>query len=89
MLATAIQNFTDEDVVREFELPKQQVLYRNVIGEFMISALLQGQKIKNNVEIASGWGGDKILLLEFEGKKKILWLTAWDSEKDADEFKEE
>ena len=78
--------FSDEDVFKKFTITPQKVLYRIVVGEFNISALLKGLGIKNNIEVATGWGGDQVLVIEQDNAKKILWLTAWDSEEDAKEF---
>ena len=82
------ESFSDEDVFKKFAIAPQKVLYRSVVGEFLISALLKGLGIKNNVEVATGWGGDQILVMEQDNHKKVLWLTAWDSEEDAQEFYE-
>lgn len=34
---------------------------------------------------AQGWGGDQFMLIERQGRA-LVWLTAWDSELDAEEF---
>ena len=69
---------------------KHKVLYKDRLGEFLISSLL-GTFVSpvTASSAAMGWGGDKVAVLEGDnGKQIITWNTAWDSEKDAQEFYE-
>jgi len=64
-------------------------LHSGVLGEFVTSVLLK-QFIPENeaVEAAAGWGGDRFSSFEdlHTGEVMFIWLTAWDSEKEAIEF---
>ncbi|WP_372366907.1 tetratricopeptide repeat protein [Candidatus Uabimicrobium sp. HlEnr_7] len=60
----------------------------NVMGEFGIRCFLKDLAIKSYKKIAAGWGGDRYFLMQnsFDNKTALIWLTTWDSEKDAQEF---
>ena len=64
------------------------IVYRDTLGEFVISALLGMFEADKNkvVEASAGWGGDKLVVLENGAVRTILWRTAWDTARDADEF---
>lgn len=39
-----------------------------------------------HAEVASGWGGDRLVMFESDDRWAIVWRTAWDSVADASEF---
>ncbi|MBI3832107.1 MAG: hypothetical protein HY291_21480 [Planctomycetes bacterium] len=59
-------------------------------GEFNTRLLLTeklGQPAREKAAAAAkGWGGDKFALYAKEGKEVLVWLTAWDTPEDANEF---
>jgi hypothetical protein len=65
-----------------------KVVYRNVLGEFSLSLLLNLHlSEERSKRSAAGWGGDQVLLLQNqEGKNVALIDTVWDSVDEADEF---
>ena len=58
------------------------------LGEFLIRVLFQpGLARQDAIRAAAGWGGDRYALWQDrEGKYRLVWHTAWDSEEDAEEF---
>ncbi|MCB0343528.1 MAG: hypothetical protein KDD66_00350 [Bdellovibrionales bacterium] len=71
-------------------LDSTQAVFSDRFGEFFISTLLgnwisPGQASK----AASGWGGDRLALYRTGTNREILvWVTAWDSKSEANEFYE-
>jgi hypothetical protein len=66
----------------------RKILFSNVLGELGVRIVLEAHLGANFPEAAAtGWDGDRILLLD-NGEKdpSIAWLTVWDTEKDASEF---
>jgi hypothetical protein len=67
------------------------VLYEDVVGEFATSILIgevSGDK-RLASKVAQGWGGDRVVVLEAAtGERYLVWATNWDTEADAQEFKE-
>jgi hypothetical protein len=60
--------------------------YRNVAGEFGIGTLLKGQGLKDAVEIAAGWDGDRYAVYAVEGRPVVWWRTAWRTPEAAGHF---
>ncbi len=57
---------------------------RNVVGEMQLGVLLRRHGGKN---AAAGWDGDRYAVFEGPGGRVgLVWLSTWDSEKDAREF---
>jgi hypothetical protein len=46
----------------------------------------RGKDEKGAEVAAAGWGGDRFAVYEKDGKSLLLWITEWDSEKDAAEL---
>lgn len=42
--------------------------------------------VKFTNEVASGWDGDRVILLGKESQRVLRWVSVWDSERDAGEF---
>jgi hypothetical protein len=65
-----------------------KVAYKNVMGEFSLGLLLSLHFTEEKSRrVASGWGGDQVLLLENkEGKDAVLVSTVWDTAEDAEKF---
>jgi hypothetical protein len=64
------------------------VAYKNVLGEFSMGLLLGLHFSEEKARrVASGWGGDQVLLLQNkEGKDAVLVSTAWDTAEDTEKF---
>ena len=58
------------------------------MGELPIRILLrEALKDASRAEMASsGWGGDRFAVYQKNGRRLLVWITEWDSEKDAAEF---
>jgi hypothetical protein len=63
-------------------------VYSNVLGEFDLFVLLKLVLPEERSRVAaSGWGGDKVVLLENErGATAVFGSTVWDTAGDADDF---
>ncbi|HYG76054.1 MAG TPA: hypothetical protein VEK08_13700 [Planctomycetota bacterium] len=60
------------------------------LGEQSIKVLLR-DKINNDPQAtlaAAGWGGDRFAVYHKNGNRVLLWITEWDSNEDAKQFKE-
>jgi len=81
--------FTDEEVSKDGRGNEFKVIHRDTVGEFGISIALS-MFIENKMsasEIASGWGGDKIIVTENADKKRaMVWRTHWDTPEKATAF---
>ncbi|MFT7641772.1 MAG: hypothetical protein ACI9G1_003523 [Pirellulaceae bacterium] len=68
------------------ELKGWNKLGSNVIGEFQMRILLA--RVPGAYDAAAGWDGDRFDIYENPQTKNVgmVWLTTWDSKKDADEF---
>jgi hypothetical protein len=62
----------------------------NVLGEFQTTILLAdgpGASTRKAQVAAAGWDGDRFVVFENAAKQLgLVWLTTWDSQKDAEEF---
>jgi hypothetical protein len=58
------------------------------MGEFSLGLLLSLHFTEEKSRrVASGWGGDQVLLMENkEGKNAVLVSTVWDTAEDAEKF---
>jgi hypothetical protein len=84
----------DDPVVLQLpDLAKELPGYRNAaegeMGELGVRILLRGgSKNRDRADAAAaGWGGDRFAVYEREGGRLIVWLTEWDTETDAAEFR--
>lgn len=70
------------------ELDFQTALYRDRLGEFVISTLLASYVSPLQASAAaSGWGGDQLWLFRTSsGKFVLIWRLLWDEDKDAKQF---
>jgi hypothetical protein len=68
--------------------PGYRVLVENVLGELGTYIVLKVHLLRScDRSMAAGWDGDRVLLMEAEGRPPLLaWYTTWDSEGDAEEF---
>jgi hypothetical protein len=61
-------------------------LGRNVVGEMQLAVLL---RINGGKAASTGWDGDRYAVFEApKDRLGLVWLSTWDSEKDAREFNE-
>lgn len=60
--------------------------HSNTIGELQMSVLFRD--LGDGLEPAAweGWDGDRFLVAECAGALEFVWLTAWDTDRDAREF---
>ena len=79
----------NEAALRQVLAPNTAALvYQDVLGEFSISALLSAyiQDRGSVADAAQGWGGDRVGIFEADGQRSVIWVSAWDSPKDAEQF---
>jgi hypothetical protein len=66
---------------------KQPALIEQTLGEDTIAGLLSRARSARPAElIAAGWRGDQLFHFVESGNSVTAWLTAWRTDKDADEF---
>jgi hypothetical protein len=66
---------------------KQPAVIEQTFGEDAIAGLLTGARPAQGAEkIAAGWRGDQLFHFVETGRSVTAWLTAWRTDKDADEF---
>jgi len=63
-----------------------RVVWRNTLGEFGISVLFSRHDETIAADAWRGWDGDRYLVAECDGRREFLWVSLWDTEKDAIEF---
>ena len=64
-----------------------RIMVDETLGEFLIQFLLgRTLSVREAAQAAAGWGGDRLLAFEQEGKPVLVWVTAWDDRKEALEF---
>jgi hypothetical protein len=65
-----------------------KAVYKNVLGEFGLSLLLQLNLAEEVAKrAATGWGGDQLILVEDGGGRSAVFVeTAWDTQEAADRF---
>lgn len=72
------------------ELPGYRKTAEGVMGELSLRILLR-ETLKNADRSnagAAGWGGDRFAVYEKDGARLVAWVTEWDTEADAAEFRE-
>lgn len=62
------------------------VIKQDTMGEFGIRLLFQGSGEEAAAAAGEGWDGDRYLLAGRKGARHFTWVSAWDSEADAEEF---
>jgi hypothetical protein len=80
----------DEDPPTELELSlggDLEVAYLNTLGQMEVGILLEELLGEGNRELAQGWDGDRVALLEAaEGGDGLLWASVWDTQEQRDAF---
>ncbi len=62
-------------------------LDENVVGEFNSFVLLKSSISAGEAgEAAEGWGGDRYGFFTRDGNEVLVWLSVWDTDRDAAEF---
>ena len=79
------------DVPTRVSLPPPRIgerVYENNVGEFGIRIFLYEHNKDQNAALraATGWDGDRYVLIRTGGGHGIAWVTVWDSALDAAEF---
>lgn len=79
------KEFSDIDLTK-LGICEKQVKHSDTLGEFFISNFLKAIGIEASVasSAASGWGGDKFVLLD---NSTFKWIILFDSNKEKNEFK--
>jgi hypothetical protein len=67
--------------------PGFELAYEDTLGELELSVYFgQGSPVVDARRAAAGWGGDRLYLYSSANAEAVaLWLTSWDSERDAEE----
>jgi hypothetical protein len=70
-------------------LPDHRKAAEGEMGELGVRILLRGGiKDRDRADAAAaGWGGDRFAVYEREGGRLIVWITEWDTDADAGEFR--
>ena len=71
------------------ELPGYRKTAEGVMGELSLRIFLR-ESLKDAERSnagAAGWGGDRFAVYEREGGRLVAWVTDWDTEADAGEFR--
>ncbi len=84
----------DDPVVLRFpdlaaELPGYRKAAEGEMGELSLRIFLR-QELKSTdraYAAAAGWGGDRFAVYEKAGARLVVWITEWDGEADAVEFR--
>jgi hypothetical protein len=72
----------------EVPLPSEcRKIGENTVGEALLSVLLRDLDASVAAAAWEGWGGDRYLVADCAGRRDFVWITAWDSEGDAGEFR--
>ena len=64
-------------------------IYSDTLGEFGIATILGAELSDTRVisEASRGWRGDRVVVVrEEEGGYEVVWLSRWDTPRDAREF---
>jgi hypothetical protein len=80
----------DLPVAVAFPDSSAEVMYQDTLGELEIQILLaelRGGEFAI-LEIPLGWGGDRYRVYRTAAGPALVWLTAWDSQPQADRFRE-
>jgi len=71
----------------DLEILGWKKLEENVLGEFNIFVLLKLElDVQDAEEASEGWGGDRFGFYERDGRELLVWLSVWDTDRDAAEF---
>lgn len=63
------------------------IIYEDTLGELDVDVLLRSRIPPEAAHAAArGWDGDRLRALERKGTVVLVWMTAWDSVTDAEEF---
>lgn len=67
-----------------------QLMYENTLGEFETRILLFEYTGDQNdaVRGATGWDGDRYAIVRTPGGDALVWVTVWDTQYDAGEFRD-
>lgn len=70
-------------------LPGYRKAAEGELGEATLHTLLRqtSKPEEKAAEAAAGWGGDRFAVYEKDGRRVLVWLTEWDTEADAAEFR--
>ena len=73
------------------ELPGYRKAAEGVMGELSLRILLR-EGLREGLKTgaggaAAGWGGDRFAVYEREGGRLVAWVSEWDTEADAGEFR--
>lgn len=64
-----------------------RVVEQNTMGEFIVLTLLKRHlRAEQAAKAAAGWGGDKLVAYQRGQSMRLVWLSSWDTSRDAGEF---
>ena len=67
--------------------PAWELIEENTLGELMIRVLLTEHLDAGRAEWAArGWDGDRFAAWASDGETHVIWMTVWDSVRDAKDF---
>jgi len=90
-LITEIPSAEDLRKIVTQEDKQSAVEYSDVIGEFGMASLLSNSSVAADIRAKAsvGWKGDRLVVLTpRNGRRHVYWLSRWESERDAQEFRE-
>jgi len=61
-------------------------VHENTVGELHLSVLFRDLGAAPSPDVWQGWDGDRFLVAECGTQLDFAWLSAWDRERDAEEF---
>jgi hypothetical protein len=80
----------DEDPPTELDLTlgsDVEVAYLNTLGQMEVGILLEELLGEGNRELAQGWDGDRVALLEAAGGRDgLVWASIWDTQEQRNAF---
>lgn len=71
---------------RSVETEGCRVLHQDTMGELTLSLWLRSLDSTVTQTVWDGWDGDRWMATECNNEREMVWLTSWDTEKDAVEF---
>jgi hypothetical protein len=69
-------------------IPGATVTFQNTLGEFSTRLFLfqQSRNVADAARAAAGWDGDRYAVVRTSAGEGLVWVSVWDSERDASEF---
>ena len=65
---------------------EEEILYNNTMGQLELGIWIERYFGPGSRELATGWDGDRFLLIRGEESNSLVWAAAWDDEASRDVF---